>query len=122
MGPCVRRLDGGVWGLVALLVFKTSDPHHAGGGFDSHPLPPFRFGIPGKTSAHETPTRMAFLGLAALSFFTLGRVAADAPRTLTTQFTLHGDRSRAAAGAGALDVWLPIPSDSPWQTVTGRDR
>jgi FdhD protein len=25
---------------VALLVFKTSDPHHAGGGFDSHPLPP----------------------------------------------------------------------------------
>ena len=25
---------------MALLVFKTSDPHYAGGGFDSHPLPP----------------------------------------------------------------------------------
>ena len=33
-------LDGGVRGLVALLVFKTSVPHYAGGGFDSHPLPP----------------------------------------------------------------------------------
>ena len=25
---------------MALLVFKTSVPHYAGGGFDSHPLPP----------------------------------------------------------------------------------
>ena len=33
-------LHGGDWGLVALLVFKTSGPSRTGGGFDSHPPPP----------------------------------------------------------------------------------
>ena len=36
----VGRGHGGDWGLVAPLVFKTSGPPTAGGGFDSHPPPP----------------------------------------------------------------------------------
>lgn len=37
---------------MALLVFKTSDPHYAGGGFDSHPLPPTIMSTEDIQSAH----------------------------------------------------------------------
>src|SRR5690242_16019690 len=40
---------GGDRGLVAPLVFKTSDPPTAGGGFDSHPPPPRRLLARGST-------------------------------------------------------------------------
>ncbi len=42
---------------------------------------------------------------------------ADGGRTLTTWFTYTA--TVAPAGAASLDVWLPIPSGSPWQKVSG---
>ena len=61
-----------------------------------------------------------FLGLVALSLLTIARpsAAADPPRTLTTQFTYTVTVPAPPAGTGALSVWLPLPSDSPWQTVS----
>ncbi len=37
---------------------------------------------------------------------------------MTTQFTYTATVPAAPAGTKALDVWLPIPSNSVWQTVT----
>ena len=63
--------------------------------------------------------RRNFLGLAALALLGLARpAAAQAPRVLTTQFTYIAAVPAAAAGTKALDVWLPIPSNSAWQTIT----
>ena len=54
--------DGGDWGLVASLVFKTSGPPKAGGGFDSHPPPPdLRF--PVSHSGRLQPQLRLFNGL-----------------------------------------------------------
>ena len=51
----------------------------------------------------------------------LGRLTAhaDTPRTLTTQFTYTATVPAPPTGTKALDVWLPVPSDSVWQTVNG---
>jgi len=38
-------------------------------------------------------------------------------RTLTTRFTYKAVVPELPAGTKALDLWLPIPSDSQWQTV-----
>ncbi|MCA1595458.1 MAG: transglutaminase family protein [Chloroflexi bacterium] len=39
--------------------------------------------------------------------------------TLTTQFTYRAAVPAITAGARALDLWLPVPSDSRWQSVKG---
>jgi len=96
---------------VASLVFKTSVPHYVGGGFDSHPLPPF-------FKKKELMKRRDFLGFAALILPSAAPVAADAPRVLITQFTYTVAVLAAPASTQAEDVWLPIPSDSPWQTIS----
>ena len=41
------------------------------------------------------------------------------PRTLTTRFTYKATVPKAPAGTQALDLWLPVPSDGEYQTVTG---
>jgi len=45
--------------------------------------------------------------------------AADPPpaRTLTTRFTYTATVPAVPSGAKALNLWLPIPSNSPWQHV-----
>ena len=69
--------------------------------------------------------RRDLLGLAVLAGLTLtglmpGRpVAAQTPRVLTTQFTYTAVVPAALPGTKAVDVWLPVPSDSPWQKVIG---
>ena len=63
--------------------------------------------------------RRHFLGLAALALIGYELpAAAQSPRVLTTQFTCTATVPAAPAGTKALNVWLPIPSDSPWQTIT----
>ena len=42
----------------------------------------------------------------------------DTSQTLTTQFTCTATVAAPPVGTKALDVWLPIPSDSVWQTVS----
>ena len=55
----------------------------------------------------------------ALSVLSGGLTArADPPQTLTTQFTYTATVPAPPPGTKALDVWLPIPSDSVWQTVS----
>ncbi len=104
--------SGGVRGLVASLVFKTSVPHYAGGGFDSHPLPP----ILGKFCK----LKQQLLCSAALALVWAALPAsAQRGRVLTTRFTYTVSVPAAPVGTKALDVWLPIPSNSPWQSVTG---
>ena len=59
------------------------------------------------------------LPVVALGLFCLGRtVAADTSQTLTTQFTYTATVPAPPAGTKGLDVWLPVPSDSVWQTVS----
>ncbi len=43
----------------------------------------------------------------------------DAPQTLTTQFTYTATVPAPPAGTRTLNVWLPVPSDSGWQAVSG---
>ncbi len=62
--------------------------------------------------------RRNFLGFAALALLGAMPTAADAPRVLTTQFTYTAIVPAAPAGTKAEDVWLPIPSDSPWQAIS----
>ena len=45
--------------------------------------------------------------------------AAQTPRILTTQFTYTATVPAAPVGTKAENIWLPIPSDSVWQTVSG---
>ena len=59
------------------------------------------------------------LSLLALSGLSGGLTAcADAPQTLTTQFTYTAIVAAPPSGTRSLDVWLPVPSDSVWQTVS----
>lgn len=63
--------------------------------------------------------RRNFLGLAALAVLgTALPASAQTDRVLTTQFTYTATVPAAPAGTKVLDVWLPVPSDSRWQTVT----
>ncbi len=62
--------------------------------------------------------RFALLSLAALALTGARLAAADAPRVLTTRFTYTATVPAAPAGTKAEDVWLPISSDSSWQTIT----
>ena len=63
--------------------------------------------------------RRHFLGLAMLALLGYALpAAAQMPRVLTTQFTYTATVPAAPAGTKALNVWLPIPSNSPWQTIT----
>src|SRR5437016_3069616 len=39
------------------------------------------------------------------------------PRSLTTQFTYKAGVPEIPSGARALDLWIPIPSDGPLQTI-----
>ena len=60
------------------------------------------------------------LGLAASALIAAALPAtAQTGRVLTTQFTYTATVPVAPVGTKALDVWLPIPSSSPWQTVSG---
>lgn len=45
------------------------------------------------------------------------RDGAPASRTLRTRFTYKATVPAVPKGAKALDVWLPIPSDGPWQKI-----
>ncbi len=40
-------------------------------------------------------------------------------RSLTTRFTYKAVISEVPKGAKELAVWVPVPSNSPWQTVKG---
>ena len=63
--------------------------------------------------------RCDFLGAAALAVLSVGmQAAAQTPRILTTQFTYTAAVPAAPVGTRTEDVWLPIPSDSPWQTIS----
>lgn len=63
--------------------------------------------------------RHDFPVIATLSMLSVGlSAAADPPRVLTTQFTYTATVPAAPAGTSAVDVWLPIPSDSPWQAIS----
>ncbi len=94
---------------MALLVFKTSGPHYAGGGFDSHPLPPIL--------QKEDTVRSFLLAFLLALLGNAGGVRADPSRTLTTQFTYTATVPAPPAGTKTLDVWLPIPSDNAYQTI-----
>ena len=62
----------------------------------------------------------SFLGLAVSALIAAALPAtAQTGRVLTTQFTYTATVPAAPPGTRALDVWLPIPSDSPWQRITG---
>ena len=45
--------------------------------------------------------------------------SAQTGRVLTAQFTCTATTAAAPPGTKSEDVWLPIPSSSPWQTVSG---
>jgi transglutaminase-like putative cysteine protease len=42
----------------------------------------------------------------------------ETPRTLTTHFTYKATIPETPAGTRTLDLWIPLPSNSPWQTVS----
>ncbi|MGI4787285.1 MAG: transglutaminase-like domain-containing protein [Janthinobacterium lividum] len=64
--------------------------------------------------------RRKFLGLATLALLGLALPTfADPSRILTTQFAYTATVPASPAGTKAVNFWLPIPSDSAWQTVTG---
>lgn len=55
-----------------------------------------------------------------VSLFAIDAQGADrshSPRTLTTQFTYKVVVPEIVAGTKALDLWIPIPSNSEWQTI-----
>src|SRR5579862_3631066 len=41
------------------------------------------------------------------------------PRVLTTEFTYTATVGAQTPSAKALDLWIPVPSDSPWQRIYG---
>ncbi len=64
--------------------------------------------------------RLDFLGILALaSVIAALPASAQMGRVLTTRFTYTATVPAAPAGTKALDFWLPIPSNSPWQMVSG---
>lgn len=63
--------------------------------------------------------RRTFLALVALTPLAFALPSAAEPaRTLTAQFSYTATVPAPLPDTAALNVWLPIPSDSPWQTVT----
>lgn len=62
--------------------------------------------------------RRHFLAVFGLVLIGMARsVPAAAPRTLTTEFTYTATVAAPTTGTLALDVWLPVPTDGPFQTV-----
>ncbi len=55
----------------------------------------------------------------AVALLCLGVTVSAAPKTLTTQFIYTATVPVPPSGTKTLNVWLPIPSDSAWQTVSG---
>ena len=63
--------------------------------------------------------RRDFSSIAALALLSAGLpAAAQTPRVLTTHFTYTAAVPAAPVGTKAEDLWLPIPSDSPWQAIS----
>src|SRR5687767_3524980 len=52
-----------------------------------------------------------------LPFFDSGRGVKAALRTLSSQFNYKAGIPEVPAGTKILDVWIPVPSDNPYQTI-----
>src|SRR5438132_715733 len=59
----------------------------------------------------------AFMALALTLFPGTARADNPGPRTLTANFTYKATVPEIPAGATSLDLWIPIPSDGPLQTI-----
>jgi transglutaminase-like putative cysteine protease len=73
-----------------------------------------------KRSLVSCAAGLAVSSLAAASLLHAAPVAplTDAPQTLTTTFTTTATVSAPPAGTHVVNLWIPIPSNSAWQTVT----